>query len=695
MSFQRNMEIFDYLTNHYVAKGVTHTFPIVRANYNIIIKNVLPSLRKHVQSLKKNEFTLRTKDKKTYEKVLSFAPSFSGNKVTYCKDVLNYLRTVPNLFKLHELNRLQKDVDFKIVEFGKNEIETDYKYGYGDVFKFLTTGYDLEGINLIQKKDNPFFAPIKYNIPSINLNKYLEDIKAEGDIVRLINEYERILQSFDASEDKNSEESIKHIIQLLRINQKMRMLRYDPSFLKDFTPDENGNFSQMSPMKKELFENGDKQLKMFINALPPNRRRKRNKNLGVKIMGKGEDDISEKEHEENLIAREAELAEREAEFEEREANPGFGQRDFKERKSPAENKIERIEERFMQDKINDDEAYDIENLSGVAFVNPSAHSFLKYIFGSKDISEKAMKIIEGQHYGRINEKQTPIGSEGHIDISTGVWSSKPTDKTQESRVNKVLLMKNKLTEMRNKDSLSNTERKMKNLFEKITERYDTENEILETKNRLQPGKFEIILNRLMEASVVPKKRFGTLDCPPDGRPKMTEQMVLPNGFSICYDPNKHENVRSLFGNIVLQEGVSQKEIERIQDIAKLFTNVDEMYRENINELLGAIRARDVKKNLKQIALSRQNPIVDKIVVKIEQDPEYLRYMTAGIELGLSTHFPDYFPKSQNFADRLRFYYGPTGPKDFIDAVKRDPTTISGSGMDGKIPMRPINAKYYL
>ena len=226
------------------------------SNTHVIKNTIIPEIKKYYKKESSNLKTLKEKSETVYGNLITKRPMWSNEMRPddFQKAVYKYLQEIPEMFKLQEINNIQDQVDFIISYPDRSKPgqikEEKFKYGHGDLLRFLTMMGESDPETTILKIDgNPFYVPIKYELPDVTFNEYFEKIKAETSIDRLLYDISILLEKYDGLSETDINDRVAIVMKSLKIMKHILNMKYDPTFLSKFID------GQERPMYKYLSEN--------------------------------------------------------------------------------------------------------------------------------------------------------------------------------------------------------------------------------------------------------------------------------------------------------------------------------------------------------------------------------------------------------------------------------------------------------
>ena len=217
-------------------------FKHIKQNFVLMYDKILPGIDKEMRAMSKMYDKTYIRNKKKYENIQLQRPelTFDGDKYTHLYDALEYLRKIPDIFRLEEFNKMQESTNFRLVDTAGDT--TEYVYSTGDFFKFLVNSHDKLNTNLIQTTDNPFYARIIYDIDSLDLDGLLSDIEAKNDVDRYLKsvifklDYQKTLLSSLGLGDNvlaltDNLEYMENVYSVLMLYKRINEMKFNPTFM--------------------------------------------------------------------------------------------------------------------------------------------------------------------------------------------------------------------------------------------------------------------------------------------------------------------------------------------------------------------------------------------------------------------------------------------------------------------------------
>lgn len=111
----------------------------------------------------------------------------ADNPREFQRTLQKHLHELPPQFQLRELNRVQKNCKFSLLDpQGKQLSPKKMHYGYADLYNFLGYPFGPGIVRSSMQGQNPFYNPIEYPVPNIYSNNVLSYIKRFSPTQKLI-----------------------------------------------------------------------------------------------------------------------------------------------------------------------------------------------------------------------------------------------------------------------------------------------------------------------------------------------------------------------------------------------------------------------------------------------------------------------------------------------------------------------------
>jgi len=267
-------EYVDVLINSLLLGKKIDIVKIIGDNYDWWVETAVPSIKNQVNETILEDKKIKTISTEKLPEIQTKRPYYAEglDRFLYRKQVFDYLKEVPRMFRLQELNEIQKNVAFTVID-PERQVAEEFVYGPGDFLRFVAEvgNTDTENI-LIRKTNNPLYAPMRYEIPDMSFNNIVRDLQSDTDPSRIFSALARTLAIFDGIQPNEKDERIRVIIRVLDFIKKLRMLKYDPITLSKLSKE------QTRPMENYIYENFNDILQNFDKKMS-----KRIKNLGIQM----------------------------------------------------------------------------------------------------------------------------------------------------------------------------------------------------------------------------------------------------------------------------------------------------------------------------------------------------------------------------------------------------------------------------
>ena len=244
---------------------------IIRSNYEVIIRDIVPKLREFKDEIHSNADRMFRKSQQKLGKITALSPVWTSNTpmIEYANKVRHYLTRLPSVLVLNELHRLQSHVDMQIIDPSKAATK-NMKYTVGEVFDYLNSGVRGTDSQLIvsDAKTNPFWVPFRYELSEGELANKIDLIWKEFSITKVIANFSKVFEIYNKLGDDDKEQRIRAVLVLLDFYRRILTLSFDPGFMKKFSRNpETSEFDQVGPMEAYTFANLDTIMNNFTRRI--------------------------------------------------------------------------------------------------------------------------------------------------------------------------------------------------------------------------------------------------------------------------------------------------------------------------------------------------------------------------------------------------------------------------------------------